>query len=430
LQGAERLERWLVLPNQVELQPVTWEIRGLAPSELPAGAELPTDVSGMAIYQVVDDAVSAVLTPASRPIGEPQVYLSDVSVSWQGDGVLHGVAAFDLDPAGNAVCPLALPDGYRLHHVSVNGIPASVSATGENQWQLGLGSDQLPQRIEVVYQGRLAMDDATYGGSALAPQLGDLAVQNVVWTVQSPSGFQLSTASSLRSTTAVRQEFVRLKSIAAVMNLAPAILPSEAEEEVAAWYAPWARRYTTSLAAVRRELLRTRDSETMRSLEGELRALEQEQSQIARRLGMPQNLLRPATAPSSAEQSRHLWDAVVRGGSPPLRYISNGPVEPLVVEAASGAAGHWFERLFWALVVMATVAGAISLMRSRYGDRLWAWRHIAGVVLGLAWWWLLWPAFLGWLIVAASLLALLRDRRQTHREAESAVVRLSAGSHS
>ncbi len=36
------------------------------------------------------------------------------------------------------------------------------------------------------------------------------------------------------------------------------------------------------------------------------------------------------------------------------------------------------------------------------------WPHLGGVLLGLVWWLFLWPAFLGWLIVAVSLLAVFR----------------------
>jgi hypothetical protein len=285
----------------------------------------------------------------------------------------------------------------------------------------------MPQRIEVVFHGKF-VQAARDSWLMPTPQLGDLTVQNVLWTVDAPRDFQRSAASSARPSNALRQELARLKSIAAVTTLASAILPSEAGEEISAWYAPWARRYVATLAAVRRELSRNRESEEVRAAEVELRFLEQEQSQIARRLGMPQSMLRPTTTLASAEQPRQLWSAVTSSGPPPLRFISSGPIEALIVEASGGTTANWLPRIFWALAVMLVAAGMIVVLRSPYAQRLVAWRHLAGVAAGLAWWWWLWPGLLGWIIVAASLVAILRARRPARSEGESAVVRLASGS--
>ena len=56
------------------------------------------------------------------------------------------------------------------------------------------------------------------------------------------------------------------------------------------------------------------------------------------------------------------------------------------------------------------------------------WPHVFGVLLGLAWWLCLWPAFIGWVIVAISLLGVFRRPwKAVVQSAASTVIRREPG---
>jgi hypothetical protein len=430
LTGAQRLTQTLLLPTQLSLQPVSWETRGLVRIDAAKTTDGNVGLKGMEAFRAVDANYSAELRPAVRSVGEPRVLLADIALSSDEAGAVQGVASFDLDPAGSGQCILHVPAACRLLQASVNGTPAALGRQEDGAWRLGLGSDQLPQRIEVLFTSQLGADSSGHERWRLAaPHLGDLEVERSLWTVYGSHPWRLDDASAGLRTSSLKQEMTRLKSIASLMNLAPAIVPSDLADDLEAWYAPWARRYVAALATVRQELLRTGDSERARSIESEVRGIEQEQLQIARRLAMPESLLRGGPEPPAAEQARQIWQWTSLRQPAAIRLASTDAATDIVLEPTAPLAAQWTGRLLGSLAVVALSVLLGALVGSRWWQHVVAWRHAIGVALGVAWWLWLSPAALGWLIAAASLLAAYRQRRPPRREMGSSVIRLGASSH-
>jgi hypothetical protein len=429
LDGAQRLTQTLLLPTQLELQPVTWKTRGLVRVDAEATTDGDASLKGMEAFRVVDSSYSAELMPAVRTASEPEVYLADISLSFGSAGDVQGVASFDLDPGGSDRCLLHLPAACRVLQVSVNGVPASLSRKSDRAWQIGLGSDQLPQRIEVVFASQAdfpSLDARRW--RLIAPQLDGLQVQRWLWTIYDAGRRQIADTAVQHHTSALQQELERMRSMAALLDLAPALIPNELGDDFEAWYAPWARRLAASLAAVRQELPRTRDADLVRSVENEIRGIEEQQLEIARQLGMPESLLGSGD-PVAAEQSRQIWQWTSPLYPASVRLTSSETSPELQIEPTSTLAAPASSRALWMLAVALITALAIALLRSRWWEVAVAWRHAAGVALGIAWWLLFSPALVGWLIVLASLLAAWRGRRRPRRETGSSVVRLGASSH-
>ena len=150
----EPLERFVVLPQFLDLQQVTWDTLGLTRASLPANfVTRPGSASSTTVYQVEGQRFQASLKAVQRSAAAARVALADVHVTWQLDGNCQGVGHFDMLPGGANSVVLRLPTEGRLLHATVEGVPAQAVELGEGRWRLGLGPQQLPQRLEVVYMG-------------------------------------------------------------------------------------------------------------------------------------------------------------------------------------------------------------------------------------------------------------------------------------
>ncbi len=158
---AEVTQHLVIVPIPPSSQSLVWEVGGLIPAPLPDDFPTATGArASLACYRVVREPFRAVLSPQGRISGVPQVLLADIGVAWQGDGHFYGRAAYDVEPAGMAQCPLNLPPEVRLVHTEVEGLPAMPIPNGESRWQIPLAPGKLPQRLEVLFEGRMAIAGA------------------------------------------------------------------------------------------------------------------------------------------------------------------------------------------------------------------------------------------------------------------------------
>ncbi len=157
LVGVPRLARYFLLPRRIEDQQLSWDTRGLIPKPLPEElAAIVSDAPSYRSYQLLRGGYRAVLRSAERTAEDPQVRMADISTSCQADGSCWGVAAFDLEPAGATNCLLEMPDGLQLVNVLVDGAAAQRVAQGDNRFNIWLGDNKLPRRLEVIFAGRAA----------------------------------------------------------------------------------------------------------------------------------------------------------------------------------------------------------------------------------------------------------------------------------
>lgn len=402
------LEHYLVLPTHSNLEQVGWRTRGLQAVELPSEVSLPPVApESFAAYLVVADTFEATMRTAERATGLPQVHLADVAVTWHADGNYHAVATFDLVPAGLRNCPLWLPSGSRLVHAAVDGVPALVRGAGEGRLQLNLGPDHLPQRIEVVYRGRVEADgDAS---ELRAPALGELPVERTLWTITGPA--QAGSIETDEQTTAIsplRQELLRLENAAALIDLGAGLVVDDSRDELARWHHAWARRLLAARGNIQR-LLAMRPANAVDAVRNEAETILQEQQRLARRLNTSELFADFDRQPLIASQVSELGPAITESAGPRLHCMFPGGKSTLRVHLTAAESGR--SLVDWLRIAGLLVVGSALVVGTWRGHlQKWVarWPHLAVTIVGLGWWLWLTPSTVGLLIAGIAVLLAVR----------------------
>lgn len=421
----------LILPTQSQLHPVVWETQGLKPVPLPEDfAAAPLGKESFVAYEVQRRPFRAALKPL---VGEAQVFLADVSVTWRADGACHGVAVFDVQAAGLSQCPLRLPPGCHLLQLAVAGVPTTPLPSPNHRWQVPLSPSAFPQRIEVTFEGALPGPPGDGLCQFEAPVLEGLPVRQTLWTIAGPPQYQPRLPAGCKTLSRVAQEMVRLRAIGALMESA-ADTAAEDPEETVQWYRIWARRWAAAGEEIRRQLNVPGEDDTFRASPSDRQAILKEletlagrQAPLAKRLGGDQAALFPPN------------DSPVND-SPSSRWLANLDPAPVTVRSVSEEGQHAIALAYDALeddgrgsrvggAVIVAIAVALVVGGACY-RRLagWVcrWPHALGVLVGLAWWLWLWPSALGWVIVLLSLAASFKPGWKPAPQSGSVVVMLSA----
>jgi len=406
LRGVDSLRQFVCLPGGSPGQTLVWRMRGLKAARLPEGVVGIEDSA--AVYEVADASFQAVLKSAEQGGRLAGVRLADVHLAWDPDGFCRGVAAFDLKPSGLADCPLWLPAGYRLVQVSVGGAQAAAVPLGERTWQVPLGSTELPQRVEVVFTGRLPWGGGPGRQRLDAPALGDLPVERTLWTAVGPDELE-PISEPAEAIGPVQQEMLRLKAIAGLIESVAATAGEDAQA-VASWYHYWARRLVASRTTLDRLITRNCPDRQARAMRAELRAIDKDQSRLAARLGMINFLAQLYAEPPVADDPSELLHWSFPQGAPVLRYAMEGRPNALTVSYQAVGPRPRQDLLAAVAVLAVLIPLTVVGLRTRTLHAWFArWPAVFGVVAGLAWWLWLWPSVLGWAIIVVSLLAAARS---------------------
>jgi hypothetical protein len=404
--GSQPLERFVVMPQHLDLQQVTWDTIGLSRGALPADfAAHPLNAQSPAVYQVTGEHFQASLKAVQRTSASSRVTLADIQLVWQTDGSCQGVAAFDLEPEGTSSCVLELPSGHRLLHASVEGLPALLVHSEGNRWRLGLGPQQLPQRIEVIYTGPLPLSGE--GNRFQAPRLAGLDVERTLWTIYGPTasgpGRSSDGASSIG---AAEQDLYRMRNLALLMQLSPEIMGEHLPEEILRWYRPWKMRYSASRSAMQWELSAARQNNTQSEEELEASALDKQVKAVDARLGS----LGPGARQSTPNDAAAQLIATSGASALPARFAVRGKSYDLDLNYPRAAFDDLGRRVLAAVTVLVTGCAIAMLLRNR-SLRTFAPGLVIGV-LGLAWWLLLSPSFVGLAALLVASWAAMRGRWQ------------------
>jgi hypothetical protein len=409
LLDADKMERFLIVPTQVEAQQIAWETSGLQATTVPeVDAALVGDLSSYATFEVVGSRYEAMIKHVERVSGVPQVWLADIHLAWQRDGSCLGVATFDLEPAGLTHCTLTLPATYQLIQATVAGLPAMLEATGPQRWRLNLGPDQLPQRVSVVYQGHLPPADSSGRQHFAAPLLHDMAVERTLWSIQGPPATGTGQPQPADSQIdALRQELFRLDATATLIDLASDVVSENAPKEIARWYLPWAQQLIATQAKIDYRRLQHGPSTSVDL--SRVQSTEREQESVAKRLGT--TLIRNQAA---AERVRTAGAAELlypesRKNEPILRCSFLGVKGTIDVRYPPVQTSTLSQRGLAALMFACLAALTFLLLRRRVvADWLVPRLYAVGVLIGLAWWLWLTPSLIGWVIVIASIVSAIR----------------------
>ena len=389
----EEVRCFLVVPTRSARQQIAWETSGLqAVAPPPDVKPLEGDAESSATFEVIGPRPQAVLTDVDRSTSAPQVQLAEVSVAWTAPARCYGVASFDLEPARLTHLDLELPPSLRLVQARVANLPATAEPVGD-RWRLPLGPDQLPQRIELIFTGKLPPRRADLGGQVFpGPAIPGLPVAHTSWTVRGPLiAGPGRPALAHTAVDATRQIQLRIRSAEQVLDAAQEILAHSSSPELEACRDEWQRR----IQAARGDLARNQGRNPG------LAARRASEAGSAERASVP---LRQETRP--ATDAAAIWDLLQRSGGPATRCAVQGVCPHIVVDYSE--AGVRFRPLVAALFLLALMAVLLAQRSTLLSEWLVRWPYVAGSLLGLAWWLWLTPSLLGLAILLACLAGSLR----------------------
>ena len=391
-QGAEQLERFVVLPQHLDLQQVTWDTLGLTRAALPADfVSHAGNSDSVAVFQVSAPHFQAALKNVARARSTIHARLADVQIAWQVDGSCQGVAAFDLEPEGASSCVFELPDGYRLLHATIDCLPATLAVVEPQRWRLTLGPRQLPAHVEIVFAGAAK----TSGGARRfeAPRLLDVDVDTTLWTLNGPPAERLRRDPSMRLATAHEQDLDRLRSLAALVQLPPEMVGEHLAEEIVRWYQPWKQRYAACRSSLDWNLAnahRTNQSEELI----EARRLDKQVEAVDARIGAGSAHLAPATLTETAA-----WLARDAAELVPVHLVVRGK-SPSVELRYAPAAADGLIRWMAAIAILFAGMFAATVLRNATLPSFAPALVIGGC--GLAWWLFLTPSIIGFAALVAA----------------------------
>lgn len=392
-QGINRLQTFLVLPTQFDLQQASWNVFGLRPDELPDDVQMPLPGSYQS-YRIVSRRFGASLRGLDQTSRLPRVWLADHLVGLREDNSYVGVTRLHLEPGGRTSCILATPPECELYQLQLDGRPAVVTASSEGGWSIDLGPARYPRRIDVFYSGRLVRRGWTRAGLPV-PRVLDFPVERTLWTIRGLDPRSLTSA-GLELARPEAAELARLENLVRLTDLTTRFVADEPTAEVAAWYRPWSDWISHSAS----RLAPYRASGA--ALPAELTSLEALRDEWQTRIELAEqdeavplswNIPGDAVWQTATGPQQHTVTVSLAESRDTLlldtRYLPGG-----------GRFWHW-------LAALSVLAGTIGLAMwvARGPGHAWfvRWCHGWGVALGLFWWLWLSPSPLGWLIIGLTL---------------------------
>ena len=402
--GDHQRAHYVVLPQQVERQVVRWDKSWLQPSGLPEWhlSESPSDDQSMS-YRVTGDDLHVKMRPREGMAGVPQLRLVDIHVNVRNDNNYHGSVFFYLDPAGRDSCVLQLPDRSKLVHVTVAELPARMEVLENHQVKIFLGLQRLPQRIEVVFEGKAVR--ASSGRSTFqvaAPEILEVPVQRTLWTV---NGCNADGIRQTQGISAERQKLLRLRRMSELMDLPANVVAEEPIEDITRWYQVWARRYVKEKRMLTLQL--AHDPPGFEVEAADLEVLERKQLSMARYLGT-ENILQQLD--SSTDE-----DLLVNQDSRPSDFEEEN-VTRLTYQGEEGKINlslvplepqFGYQRYFvgFSLALVTFFGIRWKHVWESSVKRWWfRWPFLSMSIMGIVWWLWLNPRWLGLLIILASIL--------------------------
>jgi len=423
--GFDRTQRYLILPVQFDQSFALWETTGLTPVETPTDilhARISDDT--LQAFRVIQPRFGAQLRSVERPAGVPRVQLADYHIVWTDSGGYRGLAVFDVEPFGTDHGVLRMPGNCRPLHVAVERNSALATRRDDETLHLRFTSEQLSQRIEILFQGDWrGANDGRSSPSFPVPTLDEMPVRRSLWTVRGPSRHGATAKKSDGGPSAVQQQMRRLESIDAMIHGAARTAATTSggtrnapTEEIARWFPPWARRARSAYRALSGAISHDGSAEQGAAALSKANELQEEQAALARDvLNSGDIWAQTDQEASTASEPTDIWSHVhSRYGNLSLGSVE-GRVEQIAVEHPTTLPA-WFDRCLLALGLLLTSIVAAAPVGKRLVQSIRRWPEAVGVAVGVGWWLWLSPSALGWLIVAASLMLSLRPsggRRQT-----------------
>ncbi|MEN6407213.1 MAG: hypothetical protein ABFC77_12165 [Thermoguttaceae bacterium] len=288
------------------------------------------------------------------------VRLADQTMVLRSDGGVYGTSLFDIEPNGADQCPLNLPKGYDLVQASVEGTRVSPHKSSGGDWRLPLVSQQLPQRIEVVFRCEPTEAIPVRRRELSSPTLGDWSVRQTLWTVIGPSSWTIQRSDNAPTVRPWRQIYIRMNNEAAMLRAAAA---SDDLDQSRPSCRAWMRRLAVSLAALREQQAGDRDP----GLAGARR-----EADLVER-NVQQTIQRLQIAKSESQTAEESWtdgptETLHHAASSALYCSMAGRVDRLTLDGRPIGRGGWIHRLD-AIVAWLVLAGLVVVVLASWRRR-------------------------------------------------------------
>ena len=417
---SEQMTRLIVLPTG-PVPSIRWDVLGLVPAELPAQFVSKSPGLAWKAYEVRQDDFLVTIRPSSD---SAQVHLADYRLAWDANGECRGVAVFDLEAGDSDSCLLHMPSPWRPITVSNHGVPVSPRLREDGRWEIPLGRTVLPQRIELVFVGRIPLAEDGVAKIEAFPELAGLPVLKTLWTVAGDGDFEVVGAGKPIPRQRVAME--RLRSVTMLIdpaNRRPGSSPGEDE----AWYRGWLGEWGDARREARLAVAFAKGAASIRAEQAELEALDKEQQAFAEQWGAAALWEQITSASTSRVTPGTLWDLTERGVTP-KHYLTEGGSSPAVLRIESRGTEYGTPL---AVSPFLYVPAVLLIVLAAWGTgSIHRWPHLFGAIAGLCWWLWFWPSFVGFVFIAVCLVASVRSGWRRPRSGNSGIVRLSVSGRS
>ncbi len=398
--------RTVVLPTRIGEQALDWDRRYLRPGSFPADFAWPGDTDDAPkAFEATWDDYAAVLVIRDIPKGIATARFADVYVAHDAKDI-HGVAVYDIEPAGNAECPLELPEGCELVRAFVCGMPVDPiprplpkPLLGERRYAIPLASRSLPQRISLIFRITPPRDDSRGAATHAYPRPAYLQIRDGIVTVRSDPTAPLGPPSA-PTLSGVEADLLRLQDLANLIRREAAAVGTPSASDLR-WFAAWSRRL---VAAARR----------LDPVAPEAKILLDEIHEIARRWKKEDLWNDICIQSESLSEPRDVWESLAAaetGTAPRVRRFriieGTDQFAPMVPPDASFASPAL--RYSAAAVLAIGIVYLLFALRDRRATKWFLYPHFAGVLFGVLWYALLRPEAAGLAAVGLFTLASLRS---------------------
>ena len=409
--GASSARYWLAT-RQDDDRGGEWTVRGASEAPLPPKLAERIDPVGWTTFAVRSrNRFSAQWSISRASQAALRVALVRHSSVIDKQGRHCTTSEYIILPSQLEECPLVVPSGCELTSLTVDGDATLLESNGDGEWTFVLGPGRLPHYVVVESRSGFVDDQSVKHGTIRVPSLGgepatgDTAVS--LWRLATMDAATTWKPDIEDEVPAGDEAMLVLNQWLAASSTAPAGLASLPDDVAESWAAQWAG--------------------FIRQAEADLRS-----GIAARSFGPPPTVVPPRgddeveqLLASAAELRERLTGTIPaidrvetaaiapRGDVDFTTYALAGNVVELELTAPFET--NW-QRLSPWLGATLVVAVLVTLRRRATDQWLRAHPHVMMATAGGLFAVLLWPAWLGLLLAAATFIALARHAWETHRQ--------------
>lgn len=179
----EKLDSYVLLPNQRRAEALDWETDGLGPGRLPDFSGRQVDVAASKVFRVVEPGGTVRMRRTVAAAGPQES--ADVRVAWSMRGSCRGRATFEVESGRQADCLLTMPQGAELLELRVSGMLVTPWAVDDG-WKVPLEPGR-KQTIEVLFSVEGVSPSITGRVDLVAPTVRGHESERTSWSVYAPA---------------------------------------------------------------------------------------------------------------------------------------------------------------------------------------------------------------------------------------------------